>query len=242
MSAPVRTDASDGVRTITLDAAPSNTIDHALMVKFLELVPVANHDWAAKVIVLESAIPGVFSAGADPAVRPEPKEPFDSFGVPSSADALSRMFLRALWDLKWPVIAKVKGTAAGEGLLLAALCDVAVVGESARLGLSGASLGVIAGASILRRCLSEQAMRYLILSGRLVEARDLKAMGCGLMIVPDDQVDAVAASLARDIGAHDPHVLRHLKSALTDGEPGDPMGGYASEQRFTALAAAKARG
>jgi enoyl-CoA hydratase/carnithine racemase len=241
MDAPVRTEASDGVRTITLDHAPGNALDHGLMVRFLELVPVANHDWQSRVVVLESAIAGVFSLGADASSKPPPNEPYDSFGVPSSEDALGRMFLRALWDLKWPVVAKVAGTAAGEGLMLAALCDVAVVAESAKLSLSGAAHGVIAGASILRRCLSEQAMRYLILSGREVEARELKALGCGLLIVPDAEVDAVTAALARDIGRHDPHLLRHLKVALTEGEPGDPLGGYAAEQRLTALAVGKMR-
>ncbi|CAN7614940.1 enoyl-CoA hydratase/isomerase family protein [Phenylobacterium sp. LjRoot219] len=237
----VRTAASEGVRTLTLDHAPSNAVDHSLMVDFIQLAPTANHDWGSKVVVLESAIEGVFSMGADPDAKPAPQEPYDSFGVPNSEDALTRMFLRTLWDFKWPIIAKVQGAAVGEGLLLACLCDVVVAGESAALGLTGANHGVIAGASILRRCLSEQAMRYLILSGRLVEARDVKALGCGMIIVPDAEVDGVTAGIARDIAAKDPHLLRHLKASLTEGEPGDPLGGYAAEQRYTALVSAKTR-
>jgi enoyl-CoA hydratase/carnithine racemase len=155
--------------------------------------------------------------------------------------ALVRHALRGVWDAKWPVIAKVGGTAAGDGLLLAALADVAVVSETARLGLPGAARSVVSGASILRRCMTEQAMRYLILSGRLVEARELRALGAGLIVTPAADLDARTAELARDMAGHDPHLLRHMKIALTEGEPGDPLGGHAIEQRYTALLASKAR-
>jgi enoyl-CoA hydratase/carnithine racemase len=240
MTTPVRTAVADGVRTITLDQAPGNPVDQPMMVKLLEILQAANHDWETRVIVLESALPDVFSLGADPHAPPAPpNQPWDSFGVPSTADALVRHAMRGVWDAKWPVIAKVGGTAAGDGLLLAALADVAVVSETARLGLPGAAARVVSGASILRRCLSEQAMRYLIFSARMVEARELRALGCGMTIVPPADLDRTTLALARDIAGHDPHLLRHLKIALTEGEPGDPLGGHAAEQRYTALLAAK---
>jgi enoyl-CoA hydratase/carnithine racemase len=242
MTAPVHTSVSDGVRTITLDRPPGNAVDQELMVGLLEILQTANHDWDTRVIVIESALPEVFSTGADAdAPRPAPKEPYDSFGVPSTAMALVRHALRGVWDAKWPVIAKVRGVAAGDGLLLAALADVMVVSETARLGLPGARREVVSGASILRRCMPEQAMRYLILSARLVEARELRALGAGLVVVPEAELDARTAALARDVASHDPHLLRYLKVALTEGEPGDPLGGHAIEQRYTALLEGKAR-
>jgi enoyl-CoA hydratase len=240
MTEPVRSEVREFVRTITLDHPPGNATDSALMVKLLELVPVANHDWDTRVVVLQSAVPGVFSLGVDHAEpKPPSNEPRDSFGVPSTQDALVRHFLRGLWDLKWPLIAKVQGTATGNGLLLAALADVAVVSEDALLGLTDARAGVVNGAAVLRRCLTEQAMRYLILSGRTVPARELRALGCGMMIVPADAVDATTDALARDIAAHDPHLLRHLKSSLTELEGDSALAGHAVEQRYTALVKAK---
>ena len=47
------------------------------------------------------------------------------------------------------------------------------------------------------------------------------------------------AALAKDIVAHDPHFLRHVKVALTETETGDPLSGHAVEQRYTALLNAK---
>jgi enoyl-CoA hydratase len=240
MTGPVRSEARDFIRTITLDHAPGNATDGAMMVKLLELVPVANHDWDTRVVVLESAQPGIFSLGEDHAApKPPANEPRDSFGVPSTHDALVRHFLRGLWDLKWPLIAKVEGTATGTGLLLAALADIAVVSEEAMLGLTDARANAVNGAAVLRRSLTEQAMRYLILSGRTVPARALRALGCGMMIVPAGEVDDTVQRLAADIAAHDPHLLRHLKSSLTELEGDEALAGHAVEQRYTALVRAK---
>ena len=117
------------------------------MVKLLEILQVANHDWDTRVIVLESALPEVFSMGEDLDSPREPVEPRDSFGVPSTHMALVRHALRGVWDAKWPVIAKVKGTASGSGLLLAALADVAVVSETALVGLPDARNRILNGSS-----------------------------------------------------------------------------------------------
>jgi enoyl-CoA hydratase len=240
MTGPLRSEARNFIRTITLDHAPGNATDDALMVKLLELVPIANHDWETRVIVIESALPRVFSLGENhAAAKPPPNEPRDSYGVPSTRDALVRHFLRAVWDLKWPMIAKVEGTATGTGLLLAALADIAVVSEDALLGLTDARANAVNGASVLRRCLSEQAMRYLILSGRTVPARELRELGCGMVIVPATQVAATVQRLAADIASHDPHLLRHLKSSLTELEGDQALAGHAVEQRYTALIRAK---
>src|SRR5450755_3816418 len=105
-SPPIRSSVNAGVRTITLDRPPGNPVDPEMMMKLLEILQVANHDWDTRVIVLESALPDVFSLGEDPnAPKPPAKQPYDSFGVPSTAMALVRHALRGIWDAKWPVIA-----------------------------------------------------------------------------------------------------------------------------------------
>jgi enoyl-CoA hydratase/carnithine racemase len=243
MSESIHSSVNAGVRTITFDRPPHNAIDDPMRAKLIEILQVANHDWETRVIVLESAVPDVFSLGDDrDAPKAPPREPYDSFGVPSTAMALDRHFLRAVWDAKWPVIAKVRGSAAGEGLLLAALADVAVFSETATVGLPEARLGIVAGLSILRRCLPEQAARYLLLSARMVEARELRALGAGVHIVPEAALDRFVDELAKDIARLDPHLLRHIKLAMTEIEQGDPLGGHAVEQRYTSLLQARAKG
>lgn len=242
MSDLIHSSVGAGVRTISFDRPPGNALDAEMRAKLIEIFQIANHDWETRVIVIESAVSGVFCLGDDTASpKPPPREPYDSFGVPSTPMALDRHFLRAIWDAKWPVIAKIRGSALGEGLLLAALADVAIFSESAMVGLPDAKMGTIAGLSILRRCMSEQAARYLLLSARTIPARELRALGAGVHILPEAAIDGFAAELAKDIASLDPHLLRHIKIAMTEMEQGDPLGGHAVEQRYTALLQARIR-
>lgn len=243
MTDPIRTSVANGIRTITLDRGPDNPIDEAMMVKLLEIMNVANHDWETRVIVLESAVPGVFSLGeaADAPARAR-REPRDSFGVPDTYMALVRHAMRGIWDAKWPLIAKVGGTASGSGFLLAALADIAVVSETALVGLPEPRHGAVNGAAILRRTLPEQAMRYLAWSARLIEARRLRALGSGMLIVPPADLDAEVAALAAEIAGLDPHLLRHMKIAVNETEGDGALTGHAVEQRYTALLRNRAPG
>ena len=59
------------------------------------------------------------------------------------------------------------------------------------------------------------------------------------MIVPAAEVAATTQALARDIAAHDPHLLRHMKASLTELEGDAALAGHAVEQRYTALVKAK---
>jgi enoyl-CoA hydratase/carnithine racemase len=150
-----------------------------------------------------------------------------------------RHALRGIWDAKWPLIAKVAGKASGSGLLLAALADFAVVSETALLCLPEARDGVVNGGPILRRCLPEQAMRYMMWSARPVEAKRLRELGAGMLIVPPEELDGQVAALAADVARLDPHLLRHMKIAMNENESDKPLAGHAVEQRYTALLQAK---
>jgi hypothetical protein len=59
--------------------------------------------------------------------------------------------------------------------------------------------------------------------------------------LPDAAVDGFVADLASDIASLDPHLLRHIKIAMTEIERGDPLGGHAVEQRYTALLRARTK-
>lgn len=241
MTAYFETAVAAGVRTIRLNRAPHNLLGDEFKTKLIEALQIANHDWETRVIVLESALPGVFSLGAEPVPpRSLPRAEFDHFGVPSTGMALDRHFLGAIWDAKWPLVAKVGGTAADDGLLLAALADVAVVSETAEIGLPQAERSIVGGLSILRRSMSEQAARHLMRSGRLVPASRLRTLGTGMLVLSPDQLDTVTAELASDIARHDRHFLRHMKIAMNESEQGAPLSGYAAEQRYTALLEHKA--
>lgn len=230
----------DGVRTIALDRPPANAVNHEMLLAISNAFREANEDWDTKVVVLESASEKFFCAGMDTKTpRPAPDERRDSLRVPSTPMAVGKDAFAAIYDCAVPVITKVQGTAVGSGVLFAALADMAVVSETAKLGLFEAKVRAVGGAGIMRRALSEQAVRYLMWSARLVEAAELRRLGAGMLIVPSEEVDGEVKQLAAEITALDKDVIRHLKAAFNEIERGDPLGAYAVEQKYTAMLSAR---
>jgi len=221
-----------GIRTIALNRPPANAINYDMMravkVAFIE----ASEDWETKVVVLTSTNEKFFSAGMD--VK-EARPSADTLppAIPHYGMQLGREVFRVMHECKVPVIAKVRGMAIGAGFLYACLADFAIASETARFGQFEIKVNAVGGAGILRRMLSEQAMRYLTWTADLVSASDLVALGAGLRVVPDADLDAEVERMARIIAARPANVTRHSKYSFNQSEPFRPVDAYDIEQLHT---------
>lgn len=117
-----------------------------------------------------------------------------------------------------PFIAVVRGAAAGGGFALALACDVRIAGESARfnaafirIGLSACDMGV---SYFLPRAVGSSVASELMLTGRFINAQRALATGLVSELVPDAELDAAAASLAREMLETSPLGLRLTKECL----------------------------
>jgi enoyl-CoA hydratase len=182
----------------------------------LEQVGADNDTWA---VVLTGAGRG-FCSGLD----------LEDHGVPPGIAGLpmSRIAIRAMAtfaelvpmmrDLPQPVIAAVNGPAYGGGLCLAVGTDIRIAGASARFcgagirnGLTGTELGV---SWILPRLIGASRAFELILSGREIDASEAERMGLVSRVVPDDQLQEAALSLASSICELSPHGVAMTKRVL----------------------------
>lgn len=103
-----------------------------------------------------------------------------------------------------PVIAAVNGTAAGAGLGLVAMADLAVAAQGARFSMSNASVGLTpdAGTSyLLPRAIGAKRAMELILLNRELGAREAHEWGFVNQVVPDAQLGAEAMVLAERLAA-----------------------------------------
>lgn len=223
---------ADGIRTIALNRPPANAINydmmHAVKAAFIE----ASEDWETRVVVLESTSEKFFSAGMD--VKDErPSSATLPPAIPHYGMQLGREVFRVMHECKVPVIAKVRGIAVGAGFLYACLADFAIASENARFGQFEIKVGAVGGAGMLRRMMSEQAMRYLTWTADLVPVSDLVALGAGIRVVSDDQLDAEVDRVARIIAARPANVTRHSKYSFNQSEPFRPVDAYDVEQLHT---------
>jgi enoyl-CoA hydratase len=223
----LQVESSDSVVVVTLDSPPVNAVSEPMFEEirdfftyFDELLP------EAKVVVITGR-GRHFCAGND----------LGEFATLDQANAPGRLKLvreafTAVYDCPVPLIAAVRGMAAGSGVAIAASADILVCGESAKLAAPEVSVGMLGGARHLRRLVPEQVMRAMYFTSRSVSAARLVEYGGINEVVPDEELLDAALALAREIAGHSRAALRGAKQSLNAAEFTTLKAGYESEQHY----------
>lgn len=116
-----------------------------------------------------------------------------------------------------PLVAAVCGYALGAGCELVLACDIVVAAETARFGHPDLTLGVIPGAGgtqRLTRLLGKARAMDLILTGRVITARDALALGLVSRVVPRENCEQDARAICRELCLRPPLALQAAKEAI----------------------------
>lgn len=103
-----------------------------------------------------------------------------------------------------PVIAAVKGTAAGAGVGLVAMADLAIASASSKFSLAYTGVGLTPDGGttfLLPRAVGAKRAAELILTNRALTADEALAWGLVNQVVADDSVLDTALALARKLAA-----------------------------------------
>jgi crotonobetainyl-CoA hydratase len=210
----VRTDAANGVLTITLDRPKANAIDvstsRALYSAFAQL----QDDPALRVAIITGS-GRFFSAGWDLGAAAQ-GEAIDADHGPGGFAGLTEYF-----SLSKPVIAAVNGLAFGGGFELALAADMIVAAEHAEFALPEVKLGMIAdsgGVLRLPRRLPRAIATELLLTGRRMSAQEAARWGLVNQVVPADALMQAAQALAETIVQNAPLALAAVKEVLRETE------------------------
>jgi 2-(1,2-epoxy-1,2-dihydrophenyl)acetyl-CoA isomerase len=124
-----------------------------------------------------------------------------------------RMIL-ALHNLEKPVIAAVRGPAAGIGASLALACDVILASESAYLLMAFKNVGIPPdGGAVyfLTQYVGVARAKELVYTARKLPAREAQEMGIVMKVVADDTLEHEALALARDFATSATYALALAK-------------------------------
>jgi enoyl-CoA hydratase/carnithine racemase len=240
----IRLDFQDTIGLLTLDREGAR---NALPIAAWDAIADAADDVAASdahVLILQSAMPGMFSAGADlgefPALVADP-------AMRTRFRTAMARGIEALAGLPMPVIAVVNGGCFGAAVALTLACDIVVAGDTALFATTPAKLGIGYPASDVARLRARigaaQAARMLF-TGDRIDADE--AARIGLAHLRSADAAGVARAMAGMIAANDPDAVRLLKAVLRDPDaPGhdrafeDAFGSPAFAQRLDAFLAGK---
>ncbi len=196
---------SGPVLTLTLDRPEvRNALSADLVGQLTDALAAAGRDDGVRVVVLTGA-GRAFSAGADLSALRALQSASAEANLHDS-EHLGRLF-ETIYTLPKPVVAKVQGHAIAGGCGLAAVCDVSLVAEGAKLGFTETRIGfvpAIVSVFVVRK-LGEAAARDLLLRGHLIDAAEAARIGLVTRTVPadrlDDETDALCHELATETSA-----------------------------------------
>jgi enoyl-CoA hydratase/carnithine racemase len=210
----LRQSAENGIATLTLNRpAARNALSVALMTELEAALAAIDADPAIHVVVLAGAGPA-FCAGHDlREMRADPRREIHA----ALFEQCSRLMLK-LQALRQPVIARVHGIATAAGCQLVATCDLAVAADTARFATPGVNIGLFCSTPMvaLTRSIGRKAAMEMLLTGDMIDAATAKTLGLVNRVVPEAELDAAVAALARQIAAKSPLTLSIGKRAFYD--------------------------
>ncbi len=230
--ARVRVEREPPLATVTLDRPEArNAIDRAMWAALPGIFAELAEDRGVRAIVLRGAGERAFSAGAD----------IGEFRTKMISKELARAYWRVVDAANScveacpkPVVAMVAGFALGAACPLVCACDVRVAAANARIGVPAARIGLTLGLDDTRRlvhAVGASWARDLLITGRLLSAREALAVGLVHRVVPLARVEAETRALALRIAEQAPLALRQAK-ANVDLIMRDPGLGSVDREEF----------
>jgi methylglutaconyl-CoA hydratase len=204
------------VRTLTLNRpevrnALSRELRDALHQTLLE----TRDNPAIRTIILTGA-GNTFCAGMDLAELGELQHKSYEENL-EDATKLGQLF-ELIYTFPKPVIAALNGHAIAGGAGLASVCDFVVMNEDAKLGYTETRLGFVAAlvSVFLMRQVGERRARDLLLSARLIEAKEGLEFGLVNEIQPSGKVMSKALEIAKELSQNAPNALATTKRLLAN--------------------------
>ncbi|NJD77694.1 MAG: hypothetical protein FIB08_11465 [Candidatus Methanoperedens sp.] len=143
---------------------------------------------------------------------------------PSEAEVFSRLghkVLSLVENMEKPVIAAVKGYAMGGGCELALACDIRIAGESAKFGQPEVNLGLIpgfGGTQRLTRLVGIGKAKEMILTGRIIDAKEAFSIGLVNKMTGDDELMGKAEEMALLLAEKSPIAIKMAKSLINKNQ------------------------
>ncbi len=206
-----------GVLVLTLNRpARRNSLNLALLHELDQALAHAAADAAVRAVVLAAAGP-VFCSGHDLAeitLHRTDADGGEKF-FRRAMEACARV-MQAIVAQPQPVIAAVQGVATAAGCQLVAAADLAVAAHDSRFCTPGVSIGLFCAtpAVALSRAVPRKPAMEMLLTGELIGAEEARRIGLVNRVVPREEVQEAAFSLARQIAGRSAYVVRIGKAAF----------------------------
>ena len=225
-----------GVATVTMNRPPVNAIAPDLVEQFDAAITELGADPGVRAIVVTSAIPRYFMAGADIKMMA-------SRTPRGGEEALRTSPFAIVESIQKPVVAAVNGHALGGGCELALCCDYRFMLDDGRstIGLTETTLGIIPGAGgtqRLPRLVGRARGLQMIFEGTRLKAPEALRIGLVDAALPAGEFEAAVAEKAQTLAKMATRALANAKRAVLEGFEIDLAAGLRLERELFFASAA----
>lgn len=207
----------DHVAIATLNRpARLNALDGATLETLASIVAEVAADSATRVLVIASATPRAFCAGADLAWLGAAMDD----DARASRAALGHATFDAIAASPKPVIAAVEGMALGGGCELALACDLRIASATARFGQPEVALGLFpgwGGTQRLARLVGSAVALEMILGGAPIDAERAHQVGLANRLEAAGQALEAALEFATHLATRPSSALAAAKALVMHG-------------------------
>ncbi len=227
----ILTQRENGVGRIQINRPQAlNALNRQVMTELVEVLSTYEQDPEVRCILLHGN-EQAFAAGADI------KEMVDEGAISMYVNPYI-MLWDQVYKTRKPIVAAVSGFALGGGCELAMVCDIIVASESARFGQPEINIGALPGAGgsqRLTRAVGKSLAMEMILTGRMINAQEAKAVGLVSRVVPIEAFLKEATKLAEEIASKSPVAARLAKQAVLASFEGPLAQGVEAERLLFTL-------
>ncbi|MES2986355.1 MAG: enoyl-CoA hydratase/isomerase family protein [Pseudomonadota bacterium] len=135
-------------------------------------------------------------------------------------------------DCPKPIVAALKNAVLGLGCEVALACDFRIAGSDLQLGVPEVAMGLVTdsgGLPLLNALIGSARTKYLILTGRRIDAATALAWGAVELVVDSDALDVTALAIAAEIAAQPPLAVLAARRIIDDAARGAIRAGLNAE-------------
>ncbi len=213
---PIKLETRERIAIAWLDRPPMNAIAPEVVHGLRKVWDAVTEAGSVRALVVASANPMVFCAGAD-------IKGFTQMDESSGRELLDEMhgLLREMETSSIVTIAAVNAVAFGGGCELAMGCDFRIAAESATFGQPEINLGIIpgfGGTQRLRRLVGQGKALAMNLTGDPISVWDAYQYDLVTQVVPDHELLDTALAWARKLAGQAPLAIEQIKQISAGGD------------------------
>jgi len=214
----IQFETNDGLARVTLDRPDAaNALNLDLVRELLEAATVCSEDGSIRAVLLSST-GKMFCAGGDLRSFADAGDQVAAH-LTELADTLHAAISK-LARMNAPLVVAVNGAAAGAGMSLVCMSDLAIAAESASFTMAYTAAGLTPDGSstyYLPRAIGTRRARELILTNRRLSSAEALDWGLVQSVVADDELVAEAEKIAVRLSQGPTLAFGAAKRLLIDG-------------------------